>query len=91
MMQYLCTKYNTNLSLIFNISIVHCTQTNQLIVNYFEDQRYKSFKVRMLTGKYEENVSCTVKGDEKEHTNIYSKYSRKMVHQNKRKEYQKCY
>ena len=27
----------------------------------------------------------------KKHANIYSKYSRKMMHQKKRKEYQKCY
>ena len=62
---YLCTKYNTNLSLIFNISIVHSTQTNQSIVNYFEDQRYQSFKSKNVDSKYEQNVSCTVKGDEK--------------------------
>ena len=91
MIQYLHTKYNTNLSLIFNISIVHCTQTNQSIVNYFEDQRYQSFKSKNVDSKYEQNVSCMVKADEKTHANIYSKYSRKMVHQNKRKEYQKCY
>ena len=40
MIEYLRKKYNTNLSLIFTISIVHCSQTNQSIVNYFEDQRY---------------------------------------------------
>ena len=34
----------------------------------------------MLT-KYEQNVSCTLKRDEKKHANIYFKYSRKMVHQ----------
>ena len=65
MIQYLCTKYKTNLSLIFNISIVHCTQTNQSIVNYFEDQRYQSFKSKNVDSKYEQNVSCMVKGDEK--------------------------
>ena len=27
----------------------------------------------------------------KKHANIYSKYSRKMVHQKRKKEYQKCY
>ena len=50
MIQYLCTKYNTDLSLIFNISIVHCTQTNQSIVNYFLKIRDINLpKVRMLT------------------------------------------
>ena len=91
MIQYLCTKYNTNLSLIFSISVVHCTQTNQSIVNYFEDLRYQSFKSKNVDSKCEQNVLCTVKGDENTHANIYSKYSEKMVHQNKRKEYQKCY
>ena len=52
MIQYLHTKYNINLSLIFNISIVHCTQTNQSIVNYFEDQRYQSFKSKNVDNKY---------------------------------------
>ena len=52
MIQYLHTKYNTNLSLIFNISIVHCTRTNQSIVNYFEDQRYQSFKSKNVDSKY---------------------------------------
>ena len=75
----------TNLSLIFNISIVHCTQTNQSIVNYFEDQRYQSFKSKNVDSKYEQNVSCTAKRDEKKHANIYSKYSRKMVHEKKKK------
>ena len=42
MIEYLHKKYITNLSLIFNISIIHCTQTNQSIVNYFEHQRYQS-------------------------------------------------
>ena len=46
MIEYLCKKYNTDLSLIFNISIVHFTQTNQSIVNYFKDQRYQSFKTK---------------------------------------------
>ena len=46
MIEYLCTKFITNLSLIFEISIVHCIQTNQSIVNYFEDQRYQSFKTK---------------------------------------------
>ena len=81
MIQYLCKKYITNLSLIFNISIVQCTQTNQSVVNYFEDQRYQSFKTKNVESKYEQNVSCTVKRDEKKHANIYSKYSRKIVHQ----------
>ena len=61
MIQYLCKKYIANLSLIFNISIVQCTQTNQSIVNYFEDQRYQSFKTKNVDSKYEQCVSCTVK------------------------------
>ena len=65
MIQYLHKKYITNLSLIFNISIVQCTQTNQSIVNYFEDQRYQSIKTKNVDSKYEQNVSCTVKRDEK--------------------------
>ena len=65
MIEYLCKKYNTNLSLIFNISIVHYTQTNKSIVNYFEDQRYQSFKSNNVDSKNEQNVSCTVKRDEK--------------------------
>ena len=89
MIQYLHTKCNPNLSLIFNISIVHCTQTNQSIVNYFQDQRYQSFKSKNVDSKYEQNVQY--KEMKKTHANIYSKYSRKMVHQNKRKEYQKYY
>ena len=63
MMKYLHEKYIKNLSLIFNISIVHCTQTNQSIVNYFEDQRYESFKSKNIDSKSEQNVSCRVKGD----------------------------
>ena len=59
--EYLCKNCITNLSLIFNISIVYCTQTNQSIVNYFEYQRYKSFKSKNVDSKYEQNVSCTVK------------------------------
>ena len=47
------------------ISIVQCTQTNQSIVNYFEDQRYQSFKTKNVDSKYEQNVPCTVKRDEK--------------------------
>ena len=65
MIQYFCKKYITNLSLIFNISVVQCTQTNQSIVNYFEDQRYQSFKTKYVDTKYEQSVSCTVKRDEK--------------------------
>ena len=50
------------------------------------------FKSKNVDSKYEQNVSCTVKRDEKKkHANIYSKYSRKMVHQKRKKEYQKCY
>ena len=64
MIKYLHKKYITNLSLIFNISVVHCTQTNQSIVNYFEDQRYQSFKTKNVDSKYKQNVSCTVKRDE---------------------------
>ena len=90
MIEYLSKKYNTNLSLIFNISIVHCTQTNQSIVNYFEHHRYQSLKNKNVDSKHEQNVSCTVKRGEK-NDNIYSKYSRKMMCQKKRKEYQKCY
>ena len=63
--QYLHKKYITNLSLIFNITIVQCTQTNQSIVNYFEDQRYQYFKTKNVDSKYEQNVSCTLKRDEK--------------------------
>ena len=44
-----------------------------------------------VDSKYEQNVSCTVKGDKEKHANIYSKYSRKMVCQKKRKGYQKCH
>ena len=40
----------------FKISIVHCTQTNQSIVNYFENQRYQSFKSKNVDSKYEQNV-----------------------------------
>ena len=65
MIQYLHKKYITNLSLIFNITIVQCTQTNQSIVNYFEDQRYQYFKTKNVDSKYEQNVSCTLKRDEK--------------------------
>ena len=85
MIEYLCKKCITNVSLIFNISVVHCTQTNQSIVNYFEGQRYQSFKTKNVDSKYEQNVSCTVKTDGKKHANIYSKYSRKMVHQKKKR------
>ena len=49
MIEYLRKKYITNLSLIFKISIVQCTKTNQSIINYLEDQGYQSFKIRMLT------------------------------------------
>ena len=65
MIEYLRKKYITNLSLIFNITIVQCTQTNQSIVNYFEDQRYQYFKTKNVDSKYEQNVSCTLKRDEK--------------------------
>ena len=65
MIQYLHKKYITNLSLIFNISIVQCTQTNQSMVNYFENQRYQYFKTKNVDSKYEQNVSCIVKRDEK--------------------------
>ena len=75
-------KFITN---FLTFQFVHCTQTNHSIVNYFEDQRYQSFKSKNIDSKYKQNVSCRVKGDEKEHANIYSKYSRKMVYQNKRK------
>ena len=57
--EYLRKKYITNLSLIFNIPIVHCTQTNQSIVNYFEGWRYQSFKTKKVDSKYEHNVSCS--------------------------------
>ena len=69
MIQYLCKKDITNLSPIFNISVVQCTQTNQSVVNYFEDQRYQSFKTKNVDSKYEcimySNVSCIVKRGEK--------------------------
>ena len=71
MIEYLCKKYTTNLSLIFNISILHHTQTNQSIVNYFEDQRYQSFKSKNVDSKYEQNVSHTVKRDEKKNMPIF--------------------
>ena len=85
MIQYLRKKYIINLSLISNITIVQCTQTKQSIVNYFEDQRYQYFKTKNVDSKYEQNVSCTLKRDEKKHANIYSKYSRKMVRQKKKR------
>ena len=92
MIQYLHKKYITNLSLIFNISIVQCTQTNQSIINHFEDQRYQSFKTKNVDSKYEQDVSCTVKRDEKKNMlisiqNIQGKWNVKR----KKKEYQKCY
>ena len=39
----------------------------------------------MFDSKYEQNVSYTVKRDDKTHANIYSEYSRKMVHQKRKK------
>ena len=71
MIQYLRKKYITNLSLIFNITIVQCTQTNQSIVNYFEDQRYQNLKTKNVDSKYEQNVSCTLKRDEKKNMLIF--------------------
>ena len=71
MIQYLRKKYITNLSLIFNITIVQCTQTNQSIVNYFEDQGYQYFKTKNVDSKYKQNVSCTLKRDEKKNMLIF--------------------
>ena len=73
------------------ISIVHCTQSDQSIVNYFEDQRYPSFKSKNVDSKYEQNISCAVKGAKKIHANIYFQICKENGASKGKKEVTKCY
>ena len=87
MIEYLHKKYITNLSQIFKISIVHCIQINQSIVNYFEDQRYESFKIRMLTVNMNR---CIMYSKRRQNMPIFIPDIQGKWCINK-KEYQKCY